>query len=159
MKAFWQYLLCVLLILSNLWYIWFYLREMDGVMGFLSELWPLNWFIFNGLFMILFPIFNFVLLINRKYITWVDYSLIFIPILLWWWLVLGQYFVPGFVGFCGNFLVISPAMIGTVSCLYLLRFVKPLRTNQTPRLLKKVLLLWLVIFLIVSFLHIIIPPL
>jgi hypothetical protein len=154
-----QYMLCAILILANLMYLGLCIKELDGIVNFLLELWPPTWFAFNGIFMAVFPVLNIILWKNRSKIKGVDYSLIYVPIILWWWLIIGQFIMPWFGGTCGNFLVINPAMIGTISCLYILRFFEPVQITLGPGLWKTAIKLWLFIFVVVSLLHTIIPPL
>lgn len=153
MKRVFQYFLCFILIIVNLLYVWLCLTESGSFVKFFSDLWPLNWFIFGGILMVVFPLFNIILLKNVKQIVWFDYSLVFVPIMLWFWLVFGQWIIPLFWGSTGNFLVIAPAIICTTSCLYLLRFSKFVQSIIGPALWKVSLILWFLIFIIVSFLH------
>ena len=159
----WSNLLCLILILTNIGYAWFVIYTSAGLRGFVELLWPLSGFVFNGVFIILFPVFNIILLLNRNKIKWVDYSLLYVPPILWWWTVGSQFFgafcVFGafFGGSYLNFIGVNPAMIGTFSCLYLVRFWKPIEQYPKMTLRKKVVILWLIIFLMVTSAHALIP--
>jgi K+ transporter len=76
-----------------------------------------------------------------------DFSYFYVPPVIWFWLVI--------LGGSGtNHLIVNPAMIGCVSGLYLLRFYLQYFESKP---VKGTVLLWLLILVICSIIHMVLP--
>jgi len=103
---------CIILIIINLLYVLFLLSESEIFTGrFDFRVLYIPGLLFG---LIVFPVINLVLWKIRAQISWVDYTLIVMPLLLWLLIIPGGSFV--------NFLFINFPLIWMVSFLYLFRF-------------------------------------
>ena len=145
-----QYVICVVLILYNGLLIWLVLDQMDVTRGGFS----FRTLDFPGLVFstVLFPLANVLLWKNRVRLLIPDFTLLIIPPLLW------VVVVPG--GSFTNFIYINPAMIGISSFLYILRFWRTQKGySQTIEICKKAVVLWIVITVVCLILSVLIPVL
>jgi len=145
-----SYVLCAVLVACNVAYLCLVISQM-GIHGRPYSIRVLD---IPGLMfaLLIFPALNVFVWLNRQRIIWIDYSLVIMPPILWLLLVPGGSFT--------NFIYINPSVIGTGTCLYLLRFyVKVTAKGREISVLKISVGLWGIITFGLILLSIAIPVL